>query len=92
MCCRRRRYFGVSLSPGDKGLYYSRFTPHEGTTVWLHTFGTPLEKDVKVFGGEYRGVKLGELDLIGAGVTDNRTLSDRPDLLTAFRLRATTFW
>ena len=66
------RYFGVSLSPGDKGLYYSRFTPHEGTTVWLHTFGTPLDKDVKVFGGEYRGVKLGELDLIGAGVTDNQ--------------------
>ena len=32
------RYFGVSLSPGDKGLYYSRFTPHVGTTVWLHTF------------------------------------------------------
>ena len=68
------RYFGVSLAPGNKGLYYSRFTPHEGTTVWLHTFGTPLEKDVKVFGGEYRGVKLGELDLIGAGVTDNSTI------------------
>jgi len=66
------RYFGVSLSPGNKGLYYARFTPHEGTTVWLHTFGSPLEKDVKVFGGEYRGVKLGELDLIGAGVTDNQ--------------------
>jgi prolyl oligopeptidase len=65
------RYFGVSLSPGSKGLYYSRFTPHEGVTVWLHTYGTPLEKDVKVFGGEYRGVKLGEMDLITASVTDN---------------------
>jgi prolyl oligopeptidase len=66
------RYFGVSLSPGNKGLYYSRFTPHEGTTVWLHTFGLPLERDVRVFGGEYRGIKLGELDLIGASVTDNQ--------------------
>ena len=66
------RYFGVSLSPGSKGIYYSRFTPHVGTTVWLHTFGTPIEKDEKIFGGEYRGVKLGELDLIGAGVTDNQ--------------------
>jgi prolyl oligopeptidase len=67
----RGRYFGVSLSPGGKGLYYSRFTPKVGTAVWLHTFGTPLDSDVKVFGGEYRGVKLGELDFIGAGVTDN---------------------
>ena len=65
------RYFGVSLSPANKGLYYSRFTAHQGTTVWLHTFGTPVDKDVKIFGGEYRGTKLGELDLIGAGVTDN---------------------
>ncbi len=65
------RYFGVSLSPGNKGLYYSVFTPKVGTTLWLHTFGTPLQSDVKVFGGEYRGVKLGELDLISAGVTDN---------------------
>jgi prolyl oligopeptidase len=66
------RYFGISLAPGNKGLYYSRFTPHVGSTVWLHTFGSPLDKDVKVFGDEYRGVKLGELDLIGAGVTDNQ--------------------
>ena len=65
------RYFGVSLAPGNKGLYYSRFTPHEGSTVWLHTFGTPLAQDVKIFGGEYRGVKLGELDLISAQVTYN---------------------
>jgi prolyl oligopeptidase len=64
------RYFGVSLAPGNSGLYYSKFT-HDGTTVWLHTFGTPFEKDVKVFGGEYRGVKLGELDLVGAGVSDD---------------------
>ena len=65
------RYFAISLSPGNKGLYYARFTPHEGTTLWLHTYGTPVASDVKVFGGEYRGVKLGELDLIVAGVTDN---------------------
>ena len=66
------RYFGVSLSPANKGLYYSRFTPHEGSTVWLHAFGTPQDKDVKVFGGEYHGTELGELDLIDARVTDNQ--------------------
>jgi prolyl oligopeptidase len=66
------RYFGMSLSPGNKGLYYSRFTPNEGSTVWVHTFGTPLDKDMKIFGGEYRGTKLGELDIITARVTDNQ--------------------
>jgi len=74
------RYFGVSLSAGNKGLYYSRFTPHEGTTVWLHVFGTPAQKDEKVFGGQYRGVKLGELDFIGVSVSDNQhylIISDR---------------
>ncbi len=65
------RYFGVSLSPGNKGLYYSVFTAKVGTVVWLHRFGTPLDRDEKIFGGEYRGVKLGELDLISAWVTDN---------------------
>ncbi|HEX3469954.1 MAG TPA: prolyl oligopeptidase family serine peptidase [Silvibacterium sp.] len=66
------RYFGVSLGPGNKGLYYALFTPHIGTTVWLHTFGIPIEKDVKIFGGEYHGTKLGELDFVGAQVTDNQ--------------------
>ena len=66
------RYFGLSLSPGNKGIYYSLYVPKVGTTVWLHTYGTPVEKDVKVFGGEYRGAKLGELDYIDVGVTENQ--------------------
>jgi prolyl oligopeptidase len=64
------RYMSASLSPDNKGLYYTRFT-HEGTSVWLHNFGTPVSSDTKIFGGEYRGKKLGELDLVGASVTDN---------------------
>ncbi len=64
------RYMGVSLSPGDAGLYYARFT-HQGTDVWLHKFGTPVADDAKVFGGEYRGEELGELDLVSAWVSDN---------------------
>src|SRR6185437_6275533 len=64
------RYFGASLSPDGKGVYYSKFT-HEGTTVWLHQFGTPVSADKKIFGGEYKGQKLGELDLVEAYVTDN---------------------
>jgi prolyl oligopeptidase len=64
------RYFGASLSPKADGLYYSRFT-HEGTTVWFHKLGTPVAADTKIFGGEYKGEKLGELALVGAYVTDN---------------------
>lgn len=64
------RYFGASLSPDGKGVYYSKFT-HEGTTVWFHEFGTAVSADRKIFGGEYRGRKLGEMALVEAFVTDN---------------------
>jgi prolyl oligopeptidase len=64
------RYFGVSLSPDKQGLYYARFT-HQGTTVHCHKFGTPISDDAMIFGQEYRGEKLGEMELIGIGVTDN---------------------
>jgi prolyl oligopeptidase len=64
------RYFGISLSPDKGGLYYSLFT-HEGTNVYFHKFGTDKAQDAKLFGGEYRGEKLGELALVGAGVSDD---------------------
>lgn len=64
------RYFGASLGPRGTGVYYSKFT-REGTTVWFHRFGTPVNADEKIFGGEYQGRKLGELDLVDAYVTDN---------------------
>ncbi|MGC2582597.1 MAG: prolyl oligopeptidase family serine peptidase [Acidobacteriaceae bacterium] len=64
------RYMGVSLSPDHNGLYYSKFT-HQGSNVWFHKFGTPVAQDPRIFGGEYRGKHLGELDLINARVSDN---------------------
>ncbi|MGC2162685.1 MAG: prolyl oligopeptidase family serine peptidase [Silvibacterium sp.] len=64
------RYFGASLGPNNQGVYYSVFT-HQGTTVWYHKFGTPMTSDTKIFGGEYHGEKLGEMDLASAYVTDN---------------------
>ncbi len=64
------RYMGVSLSPGNTGLYYAKFT-HQGSSVWFHKFGTPVTGDEKIFGGEYRGKALGELDLLSVHVTDN---------------------
>ena len=64
------RYSGVSLSPDNGGLYYSKFT-HQGSNVWFHKFGSAVSDDTKLFGGEYRGKQLGELDLIGVNITDN---------------------
>jgi prolyl oligopeptidase len=62
------RYFGVQLSPSADGLYYSRFS-HEGTTVSFHAITE--KRDARIFGGEYRGEKLGEMSLIGVSVTDD---------------------
>jgi prolyl oligopeptidase len=64
------RYSAVSLNPDNTGLFYAKFT-HQGTNVWFHKFGTPVDSDPKIFGGEYRGQQLGELDLVSARVTDN---------------------
>jgi prolyl oligopeptidase len=65
------RYSGVSVSPDKKGIYYSKFFPHEGTRVFYHAFGTEVAGDAMIFGKQYRGEKLGEIDGIGARVTAN---------------------
>jgi prolyl oligopeptidase len=64
------RYFGVQVSPDKTGLYYALFT-HAGTVIYFHKFGTGQSADAMIFGKEYRGEKLGELDLVGASVSDN---------------------
>ncbi len=64
------RYMGVSLGPEEKGIYYSVFT-HQGTNVYFHRFGTAVQSDSKIFGGEYHGEKLGEIDTVRAWVSDS---------------------
>jgi prolyl oligopeptidase len=64
------RYMGVSLGPEDKGIYYSVFT-HQGTNVYFHRFGAAVQSDSKIFGGEYHGEKLGEIDTVRARVSEN---------------------
>jgi prolyl oligopeptidase len=66
----RARYFGVSLAPKNKGLYYSIYTP-AGTRVYYHEFGTPAQADKTIFGDEYKGRKLGPLDLTSVNVSQN---------------------
>lgn len=65
------RYYGVQITPGDKGVYYSRFFPHEGTRVFYHAFGTPGASDITIFGREYKGEKLGEIDNVSVRITAN---------------------
>ncbi len=67
------RYSGVSLTKDRKGVYYGRFFPHEGTRVYFHTFGTPVDPaaDTLILGREYHGEQLGEIDGIYPRITAN---------------------
>jgi prolyl oligopeptidase len=62
------RYNSVDFAPDLSGIYYSRFT-HKGSLVYFHKFGTRLSSDTLLFGREFRGEELGELDGISAEVT-----------------------
>ena len=65
------RYSGLSVTPDGKGLYYAKLFPHVATRVFHHTFGTDIASDTLVFGDQYHGQKLGEIDEISARVTTN---------------------
>ena len=64
------RYNSVDLAPDLSGIYYSRFT-HKGSLVYFHKFGTRPSADVLLFGREFHSELLGELDLVGASVTED---------------------
>lgn len=65
------RYYGVRISPDHKGAYYAKYFPHQGSRVFYHTFGSPAADDAMIFGREYRGEKLGEIDPVEVSVTAN---------------------
>jgi len=64
------RYNSVDFAPDLSGVYYARFT-HKGSLVYFHKFGTRLSSDALLFGREFRGEPLAEMDLISAKVTDD---------------------
>jgi prolyl oligopeptidase len=64
------RYNSVDFAPDLSGVYYSRFT-HKGSLVYFHKCGTRLSSDELLFGREFRGELLGEMDLVSARVTDD---------------------
>jgi prolyl oligopeptidase len=66
------RYYGVQLAPDKSGVYYSRFFPHEGTRVFFHRFGSgSTEADPMIFGKEYKGEAIGEIDGVSINITPN---------------------
>jgi prolyl oligopeptidase len=65
-----QRYMGVQISPDKTGLYYAVFH-HSGTRVYWHALGTDASADKMIFGKEYKGEPLGELDLVGVSISDN---------------------
>lgn len=64
------RYTSTEFSPDGKGIYYSRYFPHEGPRVFYHAFGAQSE-DTMLLGRSYRGEPLDELDYIDVRVTEN---------------------
>jgi prolyl oligopeptidase len=66
----KARYDGINLSPDKQGLYYGKFEPN-GTVVYYHKLGTPVGSDQLIFGKEFHGEKFGQMELIGATITEN---------------------
>ncbi|HVH86857.1 MAG TPA: hypothetical protein VM912_09035, partial [Terriglobales bacterium] len=64
------RYGGASLTSDKQGLYYSKYGP-AGTVVYYHQIGQPVDSDQLVFGKEFKGEALGQMELINAQVTEN---------------------
>jgi prolyl oligopeptidase len=46
-------YSSVSFKEDGSGFYYSRRSRQTGARIYLHTWGTPIEQDVVVFGEGY---------------------------------------
>jgi prolyl oligopeptidase len=64
------RYFGVQLSPDEKGLYYSRLE-EAGSLVYYHALGSTASGDELIFGKSFEGETFGPMQLISAEITEN---------------------
>jgi prolyl oligopeptidase len=50
-------YFGLSIQPDDRGVYYSRMTP-QGPRVYHHVMGGSATADTEIFGKGYGPEKV----------------------------------
>jgi len=62
----KARYFGVSLTADNKGIYYSRHSD-QGSRVYFHAMGTDPAQDKLLFGEGYGPDKS-----IGVGLSEDR--------------------
>ncbi|HKS29865.1 MAG TPA: prolyl oligopeptidase family serine peptidase [Pyrinomonadaceae bacterium] len=49
----KARYFGTTITPDKKGIYYAKYQNGVGSRVMYHEMGTDVSKDVEVFGKGY---------------------------------------
>jgi prolyl oligopeptidase len=63
-------YLAVSFAPDGKGFFFSRMS-NKGSMLYEHVLGTRNSQDKLLFGNEFRGEKLGPLDLILSSVSDD---------------------
>src|SRR5579862_4500038 len=63
-------YLTVSFTPDGKGLFFSRMSS-KGSMLYEHVLGARNSQDKLLFGNEFRGEKLGPLDLILSSVSDD---------------------
>jgi prolyl oligopeptidase len=66
----RARYSQINIAPDKRGLYYGRLDP-SGSVIYYHRLGTAAESDQVIFGKEFNGEKFGQMELIGARITEN---------------------
>src|SRR5882762_5298967 len=58
----KAQYFGLELTPDNKGVYYSRVTP-DGPRAFYHVMGSDAEKDKLIFGNTLGKEKILTLQL-----------------------------
>lgn len=62
----KARYFGISITPDNRGLYYTLHGA-EGSRVYFHRIGTEPQSDKMIFGEGYDPGKIIFSDLSGDG-------------------------
>src|SRR6267378_861373 len=63
----KAQYFGLELTPDNKGVYYSRVTP-DGPRAFYHLMGSDAEKDKLIFGNT-----LGQEKILTLQLSENGT-------------------
>jgi len=58
----KAQYFGLELTPDNKGVYYSRVTPN-GPRAFYHVMGSDAEEDKLIYGNTFGKEKILTLQL-----------------------------